>query len=571
MKITTFNEHGNVLEEHDYGNLAPKCFLEFNPSQPFFSIDEDELNIIQSKSRSFEKTNLKHQFNAAFDIDFSLFLESEYNKYRNIEQTLSSLMQDTIIESVDKELSVLLKNCSRYNYKPLKLSACASELLLSDKWLDVLLYHALMSSKRNRNAKDPDSALLTSFLNLLSRYYYAMKRSFEIGNLDVKIEEQLTTLRPYSYINISQNKRHPGKYCYFYNGFFDRLLFSLYDTMFQNRSVHYNLIALIKELAAKIKVGHHSIFEDLQKNNKGKRYKFYLSNFAQKDQYIVTLYDLEIDSFRIHPYDNEAFEEVSKCLKNIYVGHLKANKVKFENQVDSAYHRYCSDNGTEKWEKYLTYYQDSILPNGIGENYTKSPECYDNILLSNDSPEKDLDIRNKDIIADLFDKLKENNNKDQYPLFKGIICLNYIKHNIKKEKLGIKGNKVSQAVQNALKYIQSIYYDRLYVKSEYQYKIKTIIDEFMNLEDTRDNITDIIPNTFDGGFNLELVYNFIGLLKSRGIFKEKMSGRKLNLVFSGKESELRGYIDKWKRSTILIDDYLKAVEALVDKYVDKKK
>ena len=137
MKITTFNEHGNVLEEHDYGNLAPKCFLEFNPSQPIFSLEEDELNIINSKSSSLKKTILENQFRAAFEIDYSLFLDSEYNKYRNIEQTYSSLLQDSIIESVDKELSVLIKICSKYDYKPSKLSTCASEILLSDSWLDV--------------------------------------------------------------------------------------------------------------------------------------------------------------------------------------------------------------------------------------------------------------------------------------------------------------------------------------------------------------------------------------------------------------------------------------------------
>ena len=175
MKITTFNEHGNVLEEHDYGNLAPKCFLEFNPSQPIFSLEEDELNIILTKSVSPEKTNLVDQFKSAFEIDFSLFSKSTYNKYRNIEQTYSSLMKDSIIKSVDKELSVLLKDYS-IKYKSSKLSPCASEILLSEKWIDVLLYHAFNSGIRNRRAKDPDSALLISFLNLLSRYYYALKR-----------------------------------------------------------------------------------------------------------------------------------------------------------------------------------------------------------------------------------------------------------------------------------------------------------------------------------------------------------------------------------------------------------
>lgn len=566
MKITTFNEHGNVLEEHDYGNLAPKCFLEFNPSQPIFSLEEDELNIILSKSMSPEKTNLVDQFKSAFEIDFSLFSKSTYNKYRNIEQTYSSLMQDSIIESVDKELSVLLKDYS-IKYKSSKLSPCASEILLSEKWIDVLLYHAFNSGIRNRRAKDPDSALLISFLNLLSRYYYALKRQFEIGNLGVKTEEQLTILRPY----INLYKSLYGRPVGFNNGFYERLLLSLHVSNYQNKCVHYNLIVLIGQLAgATTNDMCHFMFRDLGQIREAKEYTFVLSNYAHKERNELSITDLEIASFRIrHSEDNEALKVVSNLLYDIYNEHLKANKEKFEKEVQSDYEDYCDANGTTDWRKYKLYYKDRIRQRASDKKDTDPEECYYKILFSYDTSDGLLSIRDKDIIADLFELLISNNDKDQYPLFKGIICLNYIKQQIENEELGIVDEE-SNAVTKAIRYIMPIY-DGRHVNKDYKESIKTIIDGFMNLEDTRDNITDIIPNTFDGGFNLELVYSFIGLLKSRGIFKAKTSGRKLNSVFSGKESELRGYIDKWKDSKILNGDYLKAVEALVDKYVDEKK
>lgn len=567
MKITTFNEHGNVLEEHDYGNLAPKCFLEFNPSQPIFSLEEDDLNIILSKSMSPEKTNLVDQFKSAFEIDFSLFSKSTYNKYRNIEQTYSSLMKDSIIKSVDKELSVLLKDYS-IKYKSSKLSPCASEILLSEKWIDVLLYHAFNSGIRNRRAKDPDSALLKSFLNLLSRYYYALKRQFEIGNLGVKTEVQLTILRPY----INLYKSLYGRPIGLDNRFYERLLFSLHVSNYKNKCVHYNLIALIEQLAgATTNEMCHFKIKDSKESDGNKEYTFVLSNYAHKERNELLITDLEIDSFRIrHSEDNEALKEVSNLLYDIYNEHLKANKEKFEKEVQSDYEDYCDANGTTDWRKYKLYYKDRIRQRALAKKGTDPEECYYNILFSYDTSDGLLSIRDKDIIADLFELLILNNDKDQYPLFKGIICLNYIKQQIENEEQGTIGDEVSNAVTKAIRYIMPIY-DGRHVNKDYKESIKTIIDGFMNLEDTRDNITDIIPNTFDGGFNLELVYSFIGLLKSRGIFKAKRSGRKLNSVFSGKESELRGYIDKWKDSKILNGDYLKAVEALVDKYVDEKK
>lgn len=570
MKITTFNEHGNVLEEHDYGNLAPKCFLEFNPSQPIFSVEEDELNIILTKSVSPKKTNLVDQFKSAFEIDFSLFSKSTYNKYRNIEQTYSSLKRDSIIESVDKELSVLLKDYS-IKYKSSKLSPCASEILLSEKWIDVLLYHAyhaFNSGIRNRRAKKTDSALLTSFLNLLSRYYYALKRQFEIGNLGVKTEEQLTILRPY----INLYKSLYGRPVGFNNGFYERLILSLHVSNYQNKCVHYNLIVLIGQLAgATTNDMCHFMFRDLGQIREAKEYTFVLSNYAHKERNELSITDLEIASFRIrHSEDNEALKVVSNLLYDIYNEHLKANKEKFEKEVQSDYEDYCDANGTTDWRKYKLYYKDRIRQRASDKKDTDPEECYYKILFSYDTSDGLLSIRDKDIIADLFELLISNNDKDQYPLFKGIICLNYIK-----QKIGIKGDLVSKAVQDALEYIKTIYCDRLYVAPQYQDKIKTIIDEFFNMQQTKCLIAETHPRTFAGGFNLELVYNFIGLLRSRGIIT--IGGDSLDNVFkvnakTDNPSGRKKYIVRWNKvSDILIGDYLKAVEALVDKYVDIKK
>ena len=567
MKITPFDEHGNVLEKHDYGNLAPKCYLEFNPSQPIFTIEEDELNIINSKSMSFEKAILLYQFKAAFGIDYYLFRESKYNKFRNIEETFSGLSQDKEIESVDKELSVLLKNYSRYDYKykPLELSPRASEILLSDKWLYVLLFHALNSSQRNRKAEDPHSAILISLLNLFSRYYYALKWQFEIyGIYDVRVEEQLITLRPY----INLYKSLYGRPVGFYGGFFDRLLVSLSVSKFQNRCVHYNLIALINQLASST-TNDMCCFKiiDSRKTHTSNEYVFSLSDYAHNERCTITLNDLEIASLR-NP-TSEVFAYVSELLSEIFDEHYKYNRNKFKKEVQSDYEDFCIKNECTDWLKYKSFCRERICNSASNKKVTDPNECYYKMLFPYYSSTDMVSIRDKDIIASLFTTLKANNDTDQYSLYKGIICLNYVKQQIKNEELGIVDEE-SNAVTKAIRYIMPIYYGR-HVNKDYKESIKTIIDGFMNLEDTRDNITDIIPNTFDGGFNLELVYSFIGLLKSRGIFKAKTSGRKLNSVFSGKESELRGYIDKWKDSKILNGDYLKAVEALVDKYVDEKK
>ena len=567
MKITKLDKYGNVVTEKDYGNLAPKCYLEFNPNLPIYSIEEDDLNIIQAKGMSFKKTILIKQLIAAFEIDFNLFCESQYNKYRDLGQVFSDLMQDRIIDSADKDLSVLLKNYSIYNNLS-KQSPRASEVLLSGKWPDVLLFHALKSSLRNRKAEDPHSAILISLLNLFSRYYYALKRQFEIGgNYDVRVEEQLITLRPYINLYKSLYVISVG----FYGGFFDRLLVSLSVSKFQNRCVHYNLIALINQLASST-TNDMCCFLITESKKTHTQNVFSLSDYAHNERCTITLNDLEIASLR--DPTSEVFAEVSKLLSKIFDEHYKYNSNKFEKEIESDYEEYCSNYETKDWSNYKIYYKNEIRKRASEKNDTDPEECYYKMLFpyyaSNDM------VSISDIIADLFTILKENKSKDQYSLYKGIICLNYIKQQIKNEELGLV-DEASNAVKKAIRYIMPIY-DGRHVNKDYKKSIKTIIDEFMNLEDTRDNITDIIPNTFDGGFNLKLVYNFIGLLKFYNIVKDKGDltidgvireyAKEHGLTADG-TSHRKLYINEWESSDILSGNYQTAVKALVEEYQKK--
>lgn len=560
MKITTFNEHGNVLEEHDYGNLAPKCFLEFNPSQPIFSVEEDELNIILTKSVSPKKTNLVDQFKAAFDIDYNLFRESKYNKFRNIEETFSGLSQDKEIELVDKELSVLLKDYS-IKYKSSKLSPCASEILLSEKWIDVLLYHAFNSGIRNRRAKDPDSAFLISFLNLLSRYYYALKRQFEIGNLGVRAEEQLITLR--AYINLYKSLY--GRPVGFNNGFYERLLLSLHVSNYKNKCVHYNLIVLIEQLAGATTNGMcHFEITDSRNAHKNNKYVFCLSKFKHKEQCTITLNDLEIASLSNPTPGNIAFENVKEKLSEIYNEYSKEYKERWEHEVLLGYEEYRLDDKTVDWGTYKRIWKKRVFPSVPGEIYPDPPKCYYDILFFNDKSGQMLDICDPKIIAGLFDKLIMNNDKDQKPLYWCMICWNYLKKQTD-----------DSALDKAKRYIEPIY-NGDFVIGAYKSKIRLILDAFFSMPDIEKEITKIEPQGFDGGFNLKLVYNYLGLLIKKEVLYKK--GKEIDKIINEKavgkgltkcpNVERKHYINDWNIKKQPIEPYKEDVKKLVE---DNKK
>ena len=175
-----------------------------------------------------------------------------------------------------------------------------------------------------------------------------------------------------------------------------------------------------------------------------------------------------------------------------------------------------------------------------------------------------LDICNPKIIVGLFNKLKKKNHKDQTRLYWCMICWNYLKKQTD-----------DSALDKAKRYIEPIY-NGDFVIGAYKKKIRLILDAFFSMPDIEKEITKKEPQGFDGGFNLKLVYNYLGLLIKKEVLYKK--GKEIDKIINEKavskgltkrpNVERKHYINDWNLGNQPILPYISDLEKLVE---DNKK
>lgn len=98
------------------------------------------------------------------------------------------------------------------------------------------------------------------------------------------------------------------------------------------------------------------------------------------------------------------------------------------------------------------------------------------------------------------------------------------------------------------------------------------MDAFFNMPDIQEKITKIEPRGFDGGFNLKLVYNYLGLLiKNEVLFNR---GKQIDIQINEKaiendltnrpKVERKHYINDWNLDNQPIKPYISDLEKLVE-------
>ncbi len=529
MKVSTYNKDGSLLLEEEFKNLLPESFAIFSPDRSIMTIEEDDLNLLNTKGNSLKKTLLLNQFSSLFQIEYNNYLGSGlYEKYNTFFYNNFKSISDELIINGYNELSELLKSYSRgtlenenilYSYNNESKHKYTYSALSTSYWFDVLFYCALR--RGYRRFRHPDTIplyILTSFLNLINRYYYILRKIESLkGGSDI-LKNQIITLAPYANLHKRGERLSLNT-----SAFLIKILNSLFKSSYSNLQIHYSLIAIINGLAHKVHDNSYLMFEDLIIKKEDESCVFKLDDYARNPKYELSLTDSEISGLYLQDENNKLLIKLRTYLQDIEGDYLIAYKEKFENQVLSNAEEFFELNETNNWKKYKFHYVHEIKKLAELKNPWDPDECYYTILFDNDNPYSLLSITNKCLIADLFTILKKNKSTSQYHLYKGIISLNFIKSKYINQELP----PTIAAIEKAKKYINIIYNGRIVI-DRYKESIKTLIDDFFLMHDTKIKITDIAPRKFDGGFNLKLVYNFIGILISKGIITE--SAKKTDLL-----------------------------------------
>lgn len=128
---------------------------------------------------------------------------------------------------------------------------------------------------------------------------------------------------------------------------------------------------------------------------------------------------------------------------------------------------------------------------------------------------------------------------------------------------------LNETIEKALDFIDVIFCDEFIGKANSSESLKSKFRVILRDGELRKKIIQISPNKFNGGFNLVLVYNVIGLLMNQGLIKGKISKidngiatANRQLSPKGKLLERRKYISCWN-----IEDESELTKKMIDKIV----
>lgn len=268
--------------------------------------------------------------------------------------------------------------------------------------------------------------------------------------------------------------------------------------------------------------------------------------------------------------------------RKIVMSHL--NRFKGRVNVDSElssyvtpYHKFrldlltpqqCMEIFFKKLDKLKT---DNPYPEDTPIEDVATPKCYLAFLAENIYSGKVIDWKdNNPLVNGLMYLIYIKQGQNIVYIAKEVTVMNYIiEHMADAVDATDDETLLNKTIEKALNFIDVIFCDEFIGKANSSDNLKSKFRVILRDSELRKKITQISPNKFDGGFNLVLVYNVIGLLMDQGLIKGKISKidsdiAAANRQFSskGKLLERRKYISCWN-----IEDESELTKKMIDKII----
>ena len=553
MKITVYNLDGSVKDTESVDYEIPEYIERYDEQHSFLNITAEEIEVINSNGDSFQKTMLLKRLANAIEHDYNNYREIYDTEtgfpYIGIETIMREAESDPQIIIGDRVLSSILRIYgSRTRYSKTEIiqdddffskETCTKEEFLiyinkvehqrvsehgniiSSKWVNVILYHALKSAVKvtmHYDEIDMETRFFVSLQNLINRYYYSLKNMERtVSWMPAELKYQIGVLTPFvKRIDTRRWEEHT----FDEQRFLIKLINALYLIQEKNRSDVYRIATIVS--------GYDPYFRIMKKGNlcfsemkpikrEVKNYEIRLYNPLKKCRGFE-INDNDICKLRISSDENNILSELKKCLVTIYNEYVGIFHEKWENNIKTDSKIYFNKQ-TPYHEDWLGFYHHKIekyrmtVPDE--DELYKPQQCFYLLLCNNVSPDKELCF-SKDVIIDLVDILKiescdkqKSSFDNQVGLYECMFKINYIKKHIGQV------SPSDEAVSRAMKYLEPLFAtDSEHVEGRFREKLRMLMKSLLSYQGIKPQMTTVTPNGFTGGFNLQLVYNILGLLRT---------------------------------------------------------
>ena len=522
MKITTYNPDGSVKEVRGLNASCIEQTNDYRPDRCSIILPKEDIDTLNRRSNSYSGRLLLDFWKRPFQSDYLSYIQSSYTQigFGGIE--IKSIVQQgesdiTIIEC-DAILASIMKingSISRGGYEEIvdivakHVELAGIKICYSENWIKVMVYHAAKSTIRGhyKTYQYPDNlGFVVSLQNLFNRYYNALQRAKKIGiNLPQELERQMSVLYPFT--NGAKNIEAIHRY-YKSDTFYKKAIISM-STIGDCRSNEiYELLYCIE------------YYMSFSFHNELLGFSINKNPMSPVGKYVVNLYDsngdineVELTSQELRNIgetpDDSKYSDIYSLLVDIYKGYSSENRSKWEKQLLTGVDELArkSKQSVYNWASYYDEVRNRILNKRNAGNKLYEPQfCFYLLVCDNLDPEKPIKFDRiiiKELLQILITNRNNYKNENQEGLYEYMFKLDFIKEQF----------RPTTARGRALQYVSCLFdEDNNIVAPMMRTTLRSIMSDFIWLKSAEDIISQILPKNFERGFNLQLIYNFLGML-----------------------------------------------------------
>lgn len=192
-------------------------------------------------------------------------------------------------------------------------------------------------------------------------------------------------------------------------------------------------------------------------------------------------------------------------------------------------------------------------PANVDIENVSTPKCYLAFLAENMSEDK-IEFGNDDpLVNGLLYLIYIKDYKDIAYIAKEILALNYIIEQMADAVMSSDSEvALNAAIEKALDFIEVVFTSQFRCKTTSDVELREKFKQILKDKELCDKVCKISPNKFDGGFNLMLVYNIIGLFRDMKLVTGGISTIATAIAVSknqindkGKPQIRKEYISNW--------------------------
>ena len=215
-------------------------------------------------------------------------------------------------------------------------------------------------------------------------------------------------------------------------------------------------------------------------------------------------------------------------------------------------------------------------PANVDIEDVNTPKCYFAFLVENISEDK-IELSNDEpLVNGLLYLIYIKGYKDIAYIAKEILILNYIIDHMADAVMSSDSEvALNTAIEKAVDFIDVVFTSKFRCKTYSDVELKSKFKQILKDKELCDKVCKISPNKFDGGFNLVLVYNIIGLFRDIKLINGGISTIATAIAVSrnqinekGKPQIRKEYISNWNieigehKQTELSKNLIKRLEAI---------